>query len=110
MMIFGRRRCSSEAPQTVPQFENDWAISLAAADAAYEYVYGRRELKAAPGASWLGSTDQGDLSPSDPRLDSGMRSSPPRLSGSLVASGSCGGDTLFDLRPGQTIPLGQSHA
>jgi hypothetical protein len=77
-MIFGRRRCSSETPQTVPQFENDWAISLAAADAAYEYVYGRRELNAAPGASWPGSTDQKGLSPSDPRPDPGTVSSPLR--------------------------------
>jgi hypothetical protein len=74
-MIFGRRRCSSKAPQTVPQFENDWAISMAAAAAAYEYVYGRRELGAAP---WLGSTDQGNVSPLDPRPDSGPRSSPSR--------------------------------
>jgi hypothetical protein len=75
-MIFGRRRCSSEMPQTVPQFENDWAISLAAADAAYEYVYGRREINPTPDACWLASADQGNLSPSDPRLTSGTRSSP----------------------------------
>jgi hypothetical protein len=77
-MNFGRRRCLSERPQTVPQFEIDWSISLAAAAAAYEHVCGRRELNAAPGASWLGSTDQKGLSPLDPLPDSGTGSSPSR--------------------------------
>jgi hypothetical protein len=78
MMILCRRKRSSESPQNVPQFENDWAISLAAADAAYEYVYRRREANPAPGMSWPASTNQGELSPADPRPSSGTRCSPSR--------------------------------
>jgi hypothetical protein len=77
-MILCRRERSSESPQTVPEFENDWANTLAAADAAYEYVYSRREIKPAPSKSWLASSDPAEPPSSDPQPDPETRSSPSR--------------------------------